>query len=88
MGENCNSRGSRINKREIVLRTWEAQTVKGRRYPHSTLLYKAAGITGSGNEGKEGNKEVRARKQMCLIFTGRSRRIDDEDGVSSETSLN
>lgn len=57
MGEKCNSRGSRINKREIVLRTWEAQAVKGRRYPHSTLLYKAAGITGSGNEGKEGNKE-------------------------------
>lgn len=57
MEENCNSRGSRINKREIVLRTLEAQTVKGCRYPHSTLLYKAAGITGSGNEGKEGNKE-------------------------------
>lgn len=49
-------------------------------------------ITGSGNEGKEGNKEegstaLGTRKQMCLIFTSRSGRIDDEDRVSSETSL-
>lgn len=54
--DNCNPGGSRINKRGIVLRDLGSTVRKGCR---STLLYEATGITGSGNEGKEGNKEGR-----------------------------